>query len=131
MNVVGGLSLGTWWLPLLAMAVFAGMIAFGCGDEADRLSRPNVANPTLGYVEFLGEVSEEITESQTTRVVVVQARGGRSIALEQLLRCSTVKVDLLNVEFSERVPSVGDLVQVEGPLLDPCELIAAEFVPMR
>ena len=80
---------------------------------------------------FLGEVSEEITESQTTRVVVVQSRGGRSIALEQLLRCSTVKVDLLNVEFSERVPSVGDLVQVEGPLLDPCELIAAEFVPMR
>ena len=131
MNVVWGMPLGTWWLPLLAMAVFTGMIALGCGDEADRLSRPNVANPTLGYVEFLGEVSEEVTESQTTRVVVVQALDGRSIALEQLLRCSTVKVDLLNVEFSARELSVGDLVQVEGPLLDPCELIAAEFVPVR
>ena len=131
MNAVRGMSLGTWWLPLLALAVFTGVIALGCGDEADRLSRPNVANPTLGYVEFLGEVSEEITESQTARMVVVQALAGRSIALEQLLRCSAVKVDLLNVEFSEREPSVGDLVQVEGPLLDPCELIAAEFAPVR
>ena len=116
---------------MLAMAALTGAIALGCGDEADRLSRPNVANPTLGYVEFLGKVSEEIAESQTARVVVVQALDGRSIALERLFLCSTVKVDVLNVEFSERVPSVGDLVQVEGPLLDPCELIAAEFVPAR